>query len=183
MTVGTTSKPKRRKRADSTETLKIKQAIIDLIKTDRYQFKIEIHKQLVKMGFNLDLKRLNNIVRSMPIQKYADPETGVRYLHYEDRTPQNTIQNNLRTLIISMNHNNSIVVIKTIVGAAPLVAKNIDQNLKQLPDILGTIAGDDTIFIVPRDYYNCEEVIRGIERAMNANLKEENPTNYFSGTL
>ena len=43
--------------------------------------------------------------------------------------------------------NASLVVIRTHPGSAPAIARAID--LAELPDVLGTIAGDDTIFVAP----------------------------------
>ena len=49
---------------------------------------------------------------------------------------------------LDIDHNNMLVVIKTTPGAAQLIARLLDSIGK--PDgILGTIAGDDTIFVTP----------------------------------
>jgi transcriptional regulator of arginine metabolism len=42
----------------------------------------------------------------------------------------------------------NLVVIKTPVGSANVVAVDLDR--KELPDIAGTVAGDDTIFVAVR---------------------------------
>jgi arginine repressor, C-terminal domain protein len=49
-------------------------------------------------------------------------------------------------------------VIKTRPGYASSIAYNIDNS--QIEDILGTIAGDDTIFIVIREGANPDDVAR-----------------------
>ncbi len=53
----------------------------------------------------------------------------------------------LRGLVGEIRANGSLVVIRTHPGSAPAVARAID--LARLPDVLGTIAGDDTIFVAP----------------------------------
>ena len=50
-------------------------------------------------------------------------------------------------LVASVATNGSTVVVRTRPGSAPAVARAID--LAGLPDVLGTIAGDDTIFVAP----------------------------------
>jgi len=50
-------------------------------------------------------------------------------------------------LVASGATNGSTVVVRTRPGSAPAVARAID--LAGLPDVLGTIAGDDTIFVAP----------------------------------
>ena len=53
----------------------------------------------------------------------------------------------LRGLVLSVEANGSTVVVRTAVGAASAVARAVDD--ARLPEVLGTIAGDDTIFVAP----------------------------------
>jgi transcriptional regulator of arginine metabolism len=53
----------------------------------------------------------------------------------------------LRGLVTTIAANSSMVVIRTVPGSANAIARAID--LAQPPDVLGTIAGDDTIFVAP----------------------------------
>jgi len=61
----------------------------------------------------------------------------------------------------SINCSGNMVVIKTRPGYASALAYNID-NL-HLPEIIGTIAGDDTIFIVLSEDANRERFIKKIK--------------------
>jgi transcriptional regulator of arginine metabolism len=53
----------------------------------------------------------------------------------------------LRALVTAIGANASVVVIRTAPGSANAVARAID--LAGPPEVLGTIAGDDTIFVAP----------------------------------
>ena len=53
----------------------------------------------------------------------------------------------LRGLVLGLDSNGSLAVIRTAVGAASAVARAIDD--ARLAEVLGTIAGDDTIFVAP----------------------------------
>jgi len=53
----------------------------------------------------------------------------------------------LRGLVAAIDTNASLVVVRTAAGAASAVARAIDD--ARLPEVLGTIAGDDTIFVAP----------------------------------
>jgi transcriptional regulator of arginine metabolism len=53
----------------------------------------------------------------------------------------------LRGLVLGIQANGSLAVIRTAVGAASAVARTIDD--ARLGEVLGTIAGDDTIFVAP----------------------------------
>lgn len=61
----------------------------------------------------------------------------------------------------SINFSGNIGVIKTRPGYASSIAYNIDNS--DIPEILGTIAGDDTIFIVARQGSSPQEVIDSLE--------------------
>jgi transcriptional regulator of arginine metabolism len=53
----------------------------------------------------------------------------------------------LRGLVLGLETNASLAVVRTAVGAASAVARAIDD--ARLAEVLGTIAGDDTIFVAP----------------------------------
>jgi transcriptional regulator of arginine metabolism len=53
----------------------------------------------------------------------------------------------LSDLVRGVDDNGSLVVIHTTAGAAQVVASSFDR--ARLPEALGTIAGDDTIFVAP----------------------------------
>lgn len=54
----------------------------------------------------------------------------------------------LKNLVMDIEHNQTLIVVKTSPGAAQLIARLLDSMGKN-EGILGTIAGDDTIFITP----------------------------------
>ena len=51
-------------------------------------------------------------------------------------------------MIASVAHNEAMVVIRTRIGRAQPVA--VDLDALRLPDLLGTVAGDDTVLAIPR---------------------------------
>jgi transcriptional regulator of arginine metabolism len=53
----------------------------------------------------------------------------------------------LKGLVVAVDANGSLVVVRTAAGAASAVARAVDD--ARLPEVLGTIAGDDTIFVAP----------------------------------
>jgi transcriptional regulator of arginine metabolism len=52
-------------------------------------------------------------------------------------------------LLVTAEASGNLVVLRTPPGAAQFLASAIDQSV--LPDVLGTIAGDDTVLVVARD--------------------------------
>ena len=62
---------------------------------------------------------------------------------------------------LSVQYAGNMGVIKTRPGYASSIAYNIDNGA--LTTILGTIAGDDTIFIVKKDGVTEEQVLEGLK--------------------
>jgi len=52
-------------------------------------------------------------------------------------------------LVVSVEHSANIVVLRTPPGAAQFLASALDQ--AALPEVIGTVAGDDTVLLVTRD--------------------------------
>lgn len=67
---------------------------------------------------------------------------------------------------ISINFSGNMAVIKTRPGYASSIAYNIDNS--NLPSILGTIAGDDTIFIVIRQGVDKEQLMEELNQLNSA---------------
>jgi len=64
----------------------------------------------------------------------------------------------------SIKHNGHLIVIETLPGSASLVARYIDT-LKE-KGFLGTIAGDDTIFLAPQNPKNIKKLISFLENTI-----------------
>lgn len=59
-------------------------------------------------------------------------------------------------MVLSVEHNETMIVIRTRVGRAPAVGIELD-GLRH-PDVLGTIAGDDTVLVIPRSVTRITEL-------------------------
>ncbi|MFB0953784.1 MAG: arginine repressor, partial [Aeromonadaceae bacterium] len=68
-----------------------------------------------------------------------------------------TINSPLKNLVLNVDHNGFLLVIHTSPGAAQLIARLLDS-LGKAEGILGTIAGDDTIFITPTAETDMDEL-------------------------
>lgn len=80
-------------------------------------------------------------------------------------TPQNlplTVSHTLGGLLVDIQANEHMVVIHTTPGSASLVARHLDSMRTHL-GLLGTIAGDDTIFLAPNSTKHISSLIRKIK--------------------
>jgi transcriptional regulator of arginine metabolism len=66
--------------------------------------------------------------------------------------------------ILSVAHNESMIVVRTLAGRAQGVAFYFDRLNKQ--EILGTVAGDDTVLVIPDKHKNLSNIISFIKELM-----------------
>jgi transcriptional regulator of arginine metabolism len=70
----------------------------------------------------------------------------------------------LREFVVSVEVAGQLIIIKTPPGSAHLVASAIDH--AALPEIAGTVSGDDTMFVAVRDGTPIHQVMASFERMM-----------------
>ncbi|MGB6977468.1 MAG: ArgR family transcriptional regulator [Gammaproteobacteria bacterium] len=75
-----------------------------------------------------------------------------------------TAKNSLSQLILGISSNETLIVIQTMPGSAQLVAGLLDQS-KQI-GILGTVAGDDTVLIVPDSIKKIQALVQNISKIL-----------------
>jgi transcriptional regulator of arginine metabolism len=92
-----------------------------------------------------DLEELNAIKVG---GAYLIPADGQRPLRDTDQGPARLLRL-LRELLTAVDASGNIAVLRTPPGAAQFLASALDR--AGLSDVVGTIAGDDTIFVVARD--------------------------------
>jgi transcriptional regulator of arginine metabolism len=81
------------------------------------------------------------------------------------RLPQEPLINpvspsGLKGLLLDIKHNGSVIVLHTSIGSASLVARHLD--VVKPHGILGTLAGDDTIFVAPASAKKIDETLNAI---------------------
>lgn len=90
-------------------------------------------------------------------------ELGPRYLINPDEAGRQ-IARLVGSEIISIQHNESLIVIRTLAGRAQGVAHYVDRLNK--PEIIGTVGGDDTLLVIPDNPRNLDKVIDLIKQIM-----------------
>jgi transcriptional regulator of arginine metabolism len=112
----------------------------------------ELAEMLSGAGFQVTQATLSRDLEELRAVKvrgaYLIPEDGERALRPAEEAPTRLIRL-LRELLTGVDCSGNLVVLRTPPGAAQFLASAIDRS--GLPDIVGTIAGDDTILVVARE--------------------------------
>jgi transcriptional regulator of arginine metabolism len=116
----------------------------------------ELMGLLTKKGFHYTQATLSRDLKFLRVGKMPDNEKGMIYVLPESSskpTSQNTrpnpISSTQSTGFVSIEYNSNMAVIKTLPGFASSLAYRIDG--MNAFEILGTIAGDDTILVIGRE--------------------------------
>ncbi len=108
----------------------------------------ELRETLEKQGFPVTQSTISRDLRRLGAIKTVD-DNGRTVYRFPSAGPVTAPAGRtaLGDLILDITHNGMIIVVKTTVGSASLIAAHIDHY--RPGGILGTIAGDDTIFVAP----------------------------------
>ncbi|WP_353331476.1 arginine repressor [Bacteroides sedimenti] len=122
----------------------------------------ELLQELAKEGYELTQATLSRDLKQMKVAKAATTNGNYVYVLPNDTMYKRTIdvqsvsemlmQNGFKSIDFSGN----MAVIKTRPGYASSLAYDIDN--REFSDVIGTIAGDDTILLVFRDGYSRNDI-------------------------
>ena len=124
--------------------------ILDLIVKKEIGTQEELTLELERAGFVATQATVSRDIREMKLTKVAMSDGKPRYVAYR-KTEENMLEKYIRIFrdgFISMDNAQNILVIRTVAGMAMAVAAALD--LMELPEIVGSIAGDDTIMCAVR---------------------------------
>ena len=127
------------------------QAIRRIISSEKIASQEQLMQRLQAEGFDLTQATVSRDLKHLQAGKKSDPEKGsVFFITETDLTPntRDTIDGRLLLSgIRSVMFANNFGVIKTLPGYASSIAVHIDKHNRF--EIIGTIAGDDTILLIP----------------------------------
>lgn len=131
-------------------------AILEVIREERITNQERLRERLAERGFEVAQATLSRDINELRLVKVPDAEGSGHYVlpHEWEKSPP--LENLLPILFVSVGHAGNLVVVRTLTGGAQAVAEAIDW--EEWPEILGTVAGDDTILIVCREGAAPEEI-------------------------
>ena len=147
---------------------KRQEKIIELIAMYDVETQEELADLLEKNGFRVTQATVSRDIREMKLSKISDGKGRQKYvaLTKEDSHLGDKFLRVLQEGFVSMDMAQNILVVKTVSGMAMAVAAAIDA--MRLSEIVGSIAGDDTIMIAVRTAEDTKLVMEQIENARRA---------------
>ncbi len=119
----------------------------------------ELQRRLAEQGVQVTQATLSRDLRDLGVVRAHGPE-GPRYVLDQRARYMSALREVVGMEIQDVRTNGQLVVLRTLPGRAEGVAGFLDA--LSSPDILGTIAGDDTVFIAPSAPERCAEIVAAI---------------------
>jgi transcriptional regulator of arginine metabolism len=124
-------------------------AILELVRSSRVSSQEVLRELLAERGIEVAQATLSRDIRELGLVKVPDEEGGSVYTvppHVTDPTP--TLSRLLPTLYLGADGVGNLLVVKTLTGGAQPIAVAIDW--EEWPEVVGSVAGDDTILLILR---------------------------------
>jgi transcriptional regulator of arginine metabolism len=145
------------------------QAFKDLLKQEQFGSQGDIVDGLKSLGFdNISQSKVSRMLSKYGAVRTRNVRQEMVYcLPAELGVP--TAKSPLRQLVLDIEYNEVMIIVRTSPGAAQLIARLLDS-LSKSDGVLGTIAGDDTIFIAPTNVGKIDETITKLELLFSKDL-------------
>ena len=126
------------------------EAILKMVESGDVGTQEELAKMLRSKGYRVTQATVSRDIRELNLTKVAIPEGRQKYVIMKgpDASLGNKYADVLRAGFLSMDRAQNILVIKTVSGMAMAVAAALDA--LQIEEMVGCIAGDDTIMAAIR---------------------------------
>lgn len=131
-----------------------------LIKENEISTQEELTEKLNEMGFNVSQATVSRDINELDLIKVEGIDKKSIYRKAEKMNvdiPQK-IKDLFKQITVSIVAANNLIVVKTLNGNGSSAGMAIDQ--MHIPQILGTIAGDDTLLIVAKNNADAEIIVK-----------------------
>lgn len=134
--------------------------ILDLIEKNSVETQEELTALLKSNGFQVTQATVSRDIKELKLIKVTDESGVTRYSAMKE--PNLSLTGKMLSVyshaFLTADYANNVVVMKTLTGMAQAVAAAVDS--LKLEEVLGSIAGDDTIILVCRTEKYAESVVK-----------------------
>ena len=144
-----------------------RQALIrEIVESQSIQTQEELAEALRRHGMVVTQATVSRDIKELHLLKVLAEDGGYRYATM-DKSEQGMNDRLVRMLadsVVDIQHANNLIVIHTLAGSAHVAAEAIDS--LKWPEILGTLAGDNTILLIIRSNEEVAQVTARIQEMM-----------------
>jgi transcriptional regulator of arginine metabolism len=137
-------------------------AILRVVRDQRIESQDGLREALADEGFVVTQATLSRDIRELGLAKLADPGGGAYYTHPHRGAVRPELAQVLPALLVSVDGVGPFLVLKTASGSAGAVTEALDQT--GWNEVIGTIAGDDTVLIITRSQRQRQQIASRIQQ-------------------
>lgn len=142
--------------------------ILEIIENNAVETQEDLAERLRLEGFNVTQATISRDIRELKLTKLATENGRQKYasISKTDTEVSDRLIRVFRDAVIKVDFAQNMIVIKTLNGMGMAVGVAVDN--MENSDILGSIAGDDTVFCVARTHNQALDFIQKLTRIINA---------------
>lgn len=141
------------------------QVLRELLLSEKISTQEELVEELESQGFTATQSTVSRELRRLGALKGTDASGRTVYRLGEAPVVVPAIASQgYAGILLDIRHNGSMIVLHTTPGSASLVAHHLDKTKPE--GILGTIAGDDTIFVAPASTKMIDQTLKAIQEEL-----------------
>lgn len=140
--------------------------ILELIRSEDVETQEELASKLKSLGYAVTQATISRDIKELHLLKVLSPN-GVYKYATADKVETGLAERFIRMFsesVLSISHAYNQIVLKTLSGSANAAAEAIDS--LHWPEIIGTLAGDNTILLLLRDVGEMDDVLGRINGMM-----------------
>jgi transcriptional regulator of arginine metabolism len=141
--------------------------ITSVVSRKRIGSQLELAEALAKAGCSVTQATVSRDIRELRLEKTSDALGRPRYVVAERgsrRDPRESLNAVLEQFGMSASAAQNIVVVQSELGSAPAIARALDR--LEHPQVVGTLAGDDTCLVITAGPADAKKVARELAAAM-----------------
>lgn len=144
---------------------KRQQQLLDIVTKIEVNTQEELIRLLAEQGTSVTQATISRDIKELGLIKTSGKVKKYRYARVHDKQHDSIkLLSLFKTAVISVEPAQNLVVVKTLTGNGGAVAATIDA--QGIEEIVGTLAGDDTVLVVTMNSENAEKVTRDLHELL-----------------
>ncbi len=145
---------------------KRQQKILEIIANKEIDTQEELCEELNKVNFKVTQATISRDVKELKLYKIAGMQKKYKYASLDVDDGINDRMTSLyKGCVLSINSSNNLILVKTLRGNGSTVGVFVDS--LKINEIIGSVAGDDTLLIVVDKNENTPQVVAHLQEYLS----------------
>jgi transcriptional regulator of arginine metabolism len=141
--------------------------ILEIINSKDIETQEDLAEELKKGGMDVTQATVSRDIKELKLIKVLSDNGRYKYatIQHTENFMLNKLVNIFTQTVLHVESVSNFVIVKTISGSAPAAAEAIDS--LSFDGIAGTLAGDNTIFVLARSEEKAQDILQKMKKLIN----------------